>query len=257
MRSLRPFVLSGGGARGFAHLGILKAFEKNNIFPEAIAATSSGSIVAACICDGYSSDETKDLFLSYNITLSMQWRGWRSGLLSLKKVEQFLQKTLRHKNFEELTIPLFVTATNFITGDQFVFDKGEIIPAIMAASSIPVLFHPVEINGIPYVDGRLSGNLPLEPLLNKYKRIIGVHVNPLSPYNIKNGFVTNLERVLHLAMRDGILKNKKHCDLFVEPEGLRKFGLFDFKHFEAIYNAGLEYTRYFLELKLHSQISQT
>lgn len=242
----KPFVLSGGGSRGFAHLGVLKAFSENNIYPEVIAATSAGSIAAAFICDGYSVDEVREIFSKTKLGLSMQWRNWRSGLLSLKKVEDVLQQTLRSKTFEELQLPLYITATNFVNGDQMVFNTGPLVPAILAASSVPMLFPPVSINGVEYVDGGLSSNLPVEPLLERYRDIIGVHVNPLTPYDPGNGFLANLERTLHLAIREPVLKNKSLCRYFVEPEGLGKFGMFEFGRLEAIYETGLDFTRILL-----------
>jgi NTE family protein len=243
----RPFVLSGGGARGYAHLGVLKAFAEQNIIPEVIAATSAGSIVAAFICDGYSTDEVKEILQHSKLGLSMQWRNIRSGFLSLKTVEEVLKHSLRHTHFEELSIPLYITATNFLTGEQTVFSKGPLIPAILAASSVPLLFQPVEIEGIPYVDGGLSGNLPAAPLLPKYKNLVGVHVNPLRPYNASNGFLANIERTLHMAIREPVIASRLLCKRFIEPEGLRQFGIFDFKRFEAIYDIGLDYTRKLLQ----------
>ncbi|MBS0027728.1 patatin-like phospholipase family protein [Chitinophaga sp. 22321] len=196
----RPFVLSGGGARGYAHLGVLKAFAEQHIFPEAISATSAGSIAAAFICDGYNTDEVREIF-----------------------------------------------ATNFLTGDQTIFSEGALIPAVLAASSVPLLFPPVEIGGTQYVDGGLSGNLPIEPLLGQYRDIIGVHVNPLTPYNPANGFLANVERTLHLAIREPVLKNKLLCSRFIEPEALGRFGMFEFNRLEDIYTVGLEHTRHLLE----------
>jgi NTE family protein len=239
----RPFVLSGGGARGYAHLGVLKAFADQGIFPEVISATSAGSIAAAFICDGYSTDEVREIFKRNKLGLSMHWKNWSSGFLSLKKVEQVLKQTLRHPTFESLDLPLYITATNFITGRQAIFDKGEIIPAVLAASSIPILFPPVEIEGIPYVDGGISSNLPVEPLLERYNHIIGVHVNPLTPYNPAGGFLANVDRTLNMAISEPVHKNQLLCSRFVEPEGLGKFGMFDFSHLEEIYMTGLEYTQ--------------
>ncbi|QJB35488.1 patatin-like phospholipase family protein [Chitinophaga oryzae] len=243
MPVLRPFVLSGGGARGYAHLGVLKAFSERQIFPEVISATSAGSIAAAFICDGFSTDEVREIFQQQKLGLSMEWKNWRAGFLSLKKVEEALKKNLRHTTFESLPLPLYVAATNFANGEQTIFNSGPLIPAILAASTIPMLFRPVEINGVPYVDGGLSGNLPVEPLLGKYAHVIGVHVNPLVPYNPAGGFLANMERTLHMAIREPVLKSRQQCEFFIEPEGLGKFGMFDFSKFDAIYTTGLDYTR--------------
>lgn len=244
---LRPFVLSGGGARGYAHIGVLKAFAEQHIFPEVIAATSAGSIAAAFICDGYSTDEVREIFQHTKMGLSMQWKNLKTGFLSLKTVEKVLTQTLRHSTFESLPIPLYITATNFSTGEQTIFNKGQLLPAILAASTIPMLFPPVEIDGVPYVDGGISGNLPVEPLTGKYRSIIGVHVNPLTPYNPAGGILANAERTLHMAIHEPVLKNKLLCSRFIEPQELGQFGMFDFKRFDAIYNVGLEYTRRILQ----------
>ncbi|SHL62879.1 NTE family protein [Chitinophaga jiangningensis] len=239
----RAFVLSGGGARGYAHLGVLKAYAEHGIVPKAIAATSAGSIVAAFIANGYSTEDVRTIFREYKIGLSMQWKNWQVGFLSLKKLEHVLEQTLRYKTFEELNMPLYITATNFETGNQQVFDSGNIIPAVLAASSVPMLFQPVLVDGIQYVDGGLSSNLPVEPLRGKYDDIIGVHVNPLTPFNASGGFLFNLERTLHLAIRESVQKNKSLCSEFIEPAALGHFGMFDFSRFEEIYTAGLDYTR--------------
>ncbi|MBV8253507.1 MAG: patatin-like phospholipase family protein [Chitinophaga sp.] len=237
------FVLSGGGARGYAHLGVLKAYEEYGVSPSAISATSAGSIAAAFIADGYTTDEVRQLFREFKIGLSMQWKNWKAGFLSLKKLEQVLRQTLRHQTFESLEMPLYIAATNFITGEQKIFHSGDIIPAVLAASSVPMLFPPVELDGIQYVDGGLSSNLPIEPLVDEYPDIIGVHVNPLTPYSRASGFLFNLERTLHLAIRESVMKNQLLCKVFIEPQGLGQFGMFDFSKFDEIYTTGLEYTR--------------
>lgn len=244
----RPFVLSGGGARGYAHLGVLKAFTEHGVVPEVIAATSAGSIVAAFVCDGYSIDEICEIMRHTKLALSFQWKNWRHGVMSLKAVEDILKKYLRSKTFEELHIPLHITATNFLNGSRNILSSGPLIPAILAASTIPMLFQAVDLNGIPHVDGGLTGNLPVEPLVPKYQKIIGVHVNPIRAYNPEDGLLANIERTLNMAVHEPVAKNRLLCHRFIEPEGLSTFGIFDFKRFNEIYHTGLEYTRNLLVL---------
>ncbi|RAJ05379.1 NTE family protein [Chitinophaga skermanii] len=250
----RAFVLSGGGARGYAHVGVLKAFEEVGIVPSAIAATSAGSIVAAFICDGYSPEEIGAIFKGHKLGLAFEWKNWRNGFVSLKKLEDVLHKTLRHRHFEELPTPLFITATNFINGNQHIFHSGAIIPAVLAASSIPILFQPRVIDNVQFVDGGLSSNLPIEPLLQDYTNIIGVHVNPLTPYNSNISFLSNVERTLHLAIRESVLKNQQLCQEFLEPTGLGNFGMFDFNKFDEIYHLGLSFTRKYLQEKSNRKV---
>jgi NTE family protein len=179
--------------------------------------------------------------------LSMQLKNWPAGILSLKAVEDLLKRHLRHTTFESMQLPFYITATNYQNGQRAVFSKGPVIPAILAASTIPLLLPPVEINGIPYVDGGLSGNLPVEPLLPEYEQIIGVHVNPIAPWNPAAGIRANVERTLNMAINAPVAASRNLCTWYVEPEELLQYRVFDFKKFEAIYNIGLQYTRGLLQ----------
>ncbi|MBX6380303.1 MAG: patatin-like phospholipase family protein [Thermoflavifilum aggregans] len=245
------FVLSGGGARGYAHIGVLQAFAEQGILPRAISGTSAGAIAGVLICDGYTPLEAAEIFRNYKLT--PRFRLTRHSLgLSLHFLEAFLQRHLRHTYFEELRIPLFVSATDFTNGQLRVFDKGPIIPAVLAASAIPIIFPPVYIDGKPYVDGGLSSNLPVEPFLDRFAPIVGVHVNPLPEYDpAKRSFIRSLERTLHFAIRGVVHRNMMHCQWFIEPPGLSQFGLFDTHKFDEIYQIGLGYARaYIAEHKL-------
>ncbi len=123
-----PIVLSGGGARGFAHLGVLKALEEANIFPSAIAATSAGALVGAFIADGYKSDEVKALIMSnVNLGYLFDFKHFRSNLVTLNIMGDFIRKHLRHTQIEDLPIPFYPTATNFMDGSQHVFKYGDIV----------------------------------------------------------------------------------------------------------------------------------
>jgi NTE family protein len=240
----RPFVLSGGGNRGFAHLGVLKAFAENDIYPEAIAATSSGSIIGALTCDGYAPEEILDLAIHNKLYSMFDWAFPIKGLMSLRPLQEFLQKHLRHKHFEELETPLFITATNLNVGHQAVFDKGAIIPAVIAACSIPLVFPPVNIDGVPYVDGGICSNLPVEPLLHhSYEDIIGIYVNPLPEYNEKAHFSEMFDRLMHLMIRENVVRNINSCSLFIEPPLLSHFGIFEEKKKRMIFDEGYNYTK--------------
>lgn len=158
-----PFVLSGGGARGFAHLGVLDACAEAGIVPSAISATSAGALVGAFIAAGVSTDDAVDLMRREVPGLFSRWRLLRGDRITQERMESFLAATLPVKRIEELPIPLFVGVTDLATGLQHVLDKGELVPALLAASAVPVVFPPVTIAGRRYVDGGLSNNLPVEP----------------------------------------------------------------------------------------------
>src|ERR1700741_305047 len=171
-------VLSGGGARGFAHIGVVKALQEKNISFDMISGTSAGSMIGVFLADGFSPDEIIEIFKEYELLGILNFLSWKPGLLSFDKLKKLLQNNLRNRTFEKLRMPFFVAATDYRNGEQKVFDSGDLIEPILAASSIPMLFNPVYINKIPYVDGGISSNLPIEPLEVKVERLIGVHVNP-------------------------------------------------------------------------------
>lgn len=234
-------VLSGGGARGFAHLGVIKALQEKNIGFHAISATSAGSMVGAFLCDGYSVEETinicrKELpFTKLNFRLSQGW-------LSLETLQQTLEKYLRNKTFERLKHPFHVSVTDLNTGKQVILNSGDVIPAVMAASAIPVVISPVVINNIPYADGGVSSNLPVEPFLNSDLKIIGVNVNPIDDFNVKHGVRQQVDRIVHLILRQTILRQLNHVDVFLEPPALKNYGLFDTKKMDEIIKIGYDYT---------------
>lgn len=244
------FVLSGGGVRGFAHVGVLQAMQEHGVQPSAISATSAGAIVGAFIADGFSPLEIKEMIQS-NIGLSIlfSWDNLRSGVISLKKFGDFMRKNLRHKNLEDLPMPLHITATNFISGNQQVFSSGDIVEKVMAASSIPGIFPAVFIDNIPYVDGGLSNNLPVEPFADHKHDVIAVHVNPIAPFSPTSNMVQTLDRTFHISFLHTIRQAADGCIMFVEPADLYQFGLFDVQKLNAVYEAGYSFTKTLLETR--------
>jgi NTE family protein len=236
-------VLSGGGARGVAHLGVLKALEEYGIKPNAISGTSAGSIVGAFLCDGFSVDETIAIIKKVVIKNKINFTGLRTGLLSMLPIENLLKNNLRTKNIEDLAIPFYATAANFNNGKAQIFSEGSIIERVLASCSIPIVFSPVFINNIPYVDGGLCSNLPVEPFYESKEKIIGVDVNPVSEYSNGLGFIANMERTINLVIKENTLANSKRCDVFIEPQGLQKFYMFDSKHIPNIIDIGYNYVK--------------
>jgi len=221
------FVLSGGGSRGFAHLGVVKALGEHGILPSAIAGTSAGALAGVFLADGYTPDEIKEMVSDRSKLDLFSWNGFKPGLMSMKNIREFLVKNLRHTEFENLALPFYVTATNFIDGSQRIFSKGNIIDALIAASSIPVLFPSVLINDIPYVDGGLSNNLPVEPFWDKKEDVICVYVNPIKPFNPKEGVLEVMDRAIHLSFRAIVNRSSGGCYMYLEPTDLSNYGLFD------------------------------
>lgn len=243
-----PVVLSGGGARGFAHVGILQALEEHQISPSAISATSAGAMVGALIADGYHPAEVKELVLKkVKLTDLLNVRRINGPFISLHKIGQFLKAHLRATNFEQLPLPFYVTAVNYHTGAPFVFQRGPIVEAVLAASSIPTLFEPTILENIPYVDGAVYSNLPIEPLEDRLPQVIACHVNPIAPYQPNSSVFHAIDRAIHLSFLDRINRARSACKWFIEPYELHSFGMFEVHKLADIYEVGYKSAVAFLE----------
>ena len=241
------FVLSGGGCRGFAHLGAVKALQEHGTYASEISGTSSGAMAGAFLANGFSPDEIKNIFIE-KLNLNMLSRnGFKLGLISMKNIRIFLQKNLRYKKFEDLPIPFYATATSFADGSQHIFKSGNLIDAIIASSSIPVVFSPVIIRGMPFVDGGLSNNLPVEPFSKNKKNIVCIHVNPITSFKPGESIFDITDRVIHLSFREKVNRSSDGCFLFIEPKGLEGYGLFDIHKISEIFDIGYGFTKKLLQ----------
>src|SRR5665647_2335967 len=236
-------VLSGGGARGFAHLGVMQALNDAGIFPDVISGTSAGALAGVLYADGNTPKEIHKIMNSGSRLDFMRPTLPREGLLQIGGVIKILKTYLHAKTFEELKIPLYVTATDLNNGKAVYFSKGELINPIIASASIPVLFQPVIINGICYVDGGVLDNLPLHPIENKCKYLIGSFVNPVGYMEKISGLINIAERTFMLSMSKEINEKAKRFDLFIAPLKLGTYGILDPEKAEELFSIGYRATK--------------
>jgi len=169
--------LGGGFARGIAHIGVLKVLEEEGIAVQMVAGTSVGAIMGAAYCSGVSLTDLEELAETVRFTSFARWTLSRYGFASNDRMITFLQRVLKVHTFEELRIPLGVTATDFRTGAGTVFTTGSIIDPVRASCAYPGMFLPVEIGGRWLVDGMLSYPVPTLPVrMMGAERVIGVHL---------------------------------------------------------------------------------
>ena len=243
------FVLSGGGCRGFAHLGAVKALQEHDIVPSMISGTSSGAIAGVFLASGFSPDEVREIF-NDKLKLSMlSWNGFKLGLVSMKNIRLFLEKNMRYKTFEQLPMPFYVTATNFTDGQQEIFNSGNLADTIIASCSIPVLFPPVAIRDIPYVDGGISNNLPVEPFGDKKEDIIAIYVNPVRSFSPEASVFEVMDRAIHLGFLEKVSRSAEGCHLYIEPPELSSYGLFDIHKIPEIFDIGYRFAKALLDKK--------
>jgi len=236
-------VLSGGGARGFAHLGVLQALNEANIFPDIVSGTSAGALAGVLYCDGNSPKEILKIMKLQRKFDYMRPTVPRDGLLQISGIAKILESHLRAKKFEDLKIPLFICATDLNNGKAVYISKGELITAVIASSSIPVLFKPVIINKIYYVDGGVLDNFPVKPIKNKCNMIIGSFVNPVGYEESITGLITIAIRTFMLDQTKEMVEKSKYLDIVIAPAELTKFGILETEHADAIYEMGYKVTK--------------
>lgn len=230
--------LSGGGSRGVAHLGALKAFEELGVNIQVISGTSAGSIAAALFASGMSTEDIyktmKDKkFIDYaKIILPTD------GLMNLDNLRKNLNDILKKKDFNEMSKKLYIALTNLYSGEVEYMTTGNVIDAVIASSSIPILFSPVEINGQKYTDGGVLDNLPIKPLLKDCDIIIAVDVMATQRVTKIDNLHDIAVRTFELSISSLSREMKRKCDLLIEPHGLTEFNILDVSHFDQIYKIG-------------------
>jgi NTE family protein len=232
-------VLSGGGARGMAHVGVIAALEKHGISPGLISGSSMGAIIGALYAAGVSTEEMMNIARNRKLYDLFNWKMPRhGGMLSLDVLKQELQLHIPEDSFEALKKKLFVTISNITAGYEEVISTGELFRVVIASSSIPVVFEPQVINENTYVDGGLFNDLPVEPLVGECEKIIASHVNYNGPNTDLGSIRAIAERVYRLSIYQHVRKNFSLCDYIVDPPELREHSVFDFKNIDRLYEIG-------------------
>ena len=155
-------VLGGGAARGYAHVGVIKALESNGIRPDIIVGTSVGSVVGALYAAGYSGFELQRLAIGMDDAMVSDWSLPDRGFIKGEALQNYVNAVLSNRPIEKLAKTLAVVATDLQTGEAIVFRTGNAGMAVRASSSVPGIFQPVRINGHDYVDGGLVSPVPVK-----------------------------------------------------------------------------------------------
>jgi NTE family protein len=153
--------LGGGAARGFAHIGVIKALESQGIHPDIIVGTSAGSVVGALYAAGISGFELQRLALGMEDGSLSDWSLPDRGIIKGEALQNYVNAALANRPIEKLTKILAIVATDLQSGEAVVFRTGNVGMAVRASSSVPGLFQPVRINGREYVDGGLVSPVPV------------------------------------------------------------------------------------------------
>lgn len=238
--------LSGGGARGIAHVGVLQALEENGITPQVISGASAGAIIGALYASGRRPEEILKVVKDATI-----WKMFKVGLPTagfskLTYLHERLAAYIPEDSFESLQKKLFVAVANLNTGKLELLSQGPLFRAVMASAAIPLVFQPVEIEGQWYVDGGLLDNLPVRPLVYAdVNLIIGVNVMPLVdvPDKSVQSVVGIATRCFDLSIQANTRPNVEYCDIYIEPKAVHAFHIFQFNKVQELFEIGYETTQ--------------
>lgn len=243
MKKKIGLVLSGGGARGFAHLGVMKALYEKEIYPDEISGVSAGALTGVFLANDAEPEEIFKFFRDKSIMKTSKLKIPKNGLLNLEGIKRELQDRIRVEDIRDLKKPFFVAVSNMSKGRVEYLDSGPLLDIILASSSIPVLFSPINMKGDYYSDGGLFDNLPVKPLRDRCDVIIGVHVNPVNSVEKLDSLVRMASRTFHLTVNNTVMNSKNLCDVWIEPESLDQYEILDFKKAEKIYQTGYDFAK--------------
>lgn len=235
-------VLSGGGARGVAHIGAIKALTEHNINITHVAGTSSGAVVGALFAAGYTWQEMFKFFKSILIFHYTRYAHKKPGFFDSLKFEKDFLKVFPDNDFSSLQKKLYITATNLTDGSLKVFTSGPLIKPMLASASVPGVFTPVTIKDGVYVDGGILNNFPIEPLVTSCKRIVGVYVNPMDDLRGKKLIYSYqvMLRAYQIAIGHQSKLKFRFCDILILPNRLVKYGMFSLKNLDTIFEMGYQ-----------------
>lgn len=231
--------LSGGGARGFAHVGALKALEEAGMKPDVIAGVSAGAVAAVMYAAGVPLDEMLSLFTSTKFTdFARPSLIHGDGMFSLMRFKQFIEEATGIDRLENLRIPTYVGVTDLDYGEPAEFHEGPLGERVVASCSIPIVFSPVEIDGIHYVDGGVLRNLPAWIIREKCETLIGINVSPLRTFEYRKSFLDIGMRTYNLMAKANQQQDMDICDHVIITPELIHYQVFNLKDIHKAYLSG-------------------
>lgn len=249
-------VLSGGGALGYAHIGVLQALDEAGIRPSYIAGTSMGALVGVLYAQGYTADELYAFVVQrklHNIirNVNASIRHVNRGIGDYKNVRQLLNDAIPHDSFDSLQTPFLCVATDIASGKAEVRTSGNnLADWVLASASIPVVFKPQLIEGKYYCDGGFVDNLPACHIPKElYDICIGIDLVPTQQPLAEEFFTRNYlindvygSMILNINSQQG----RQCCDHIITPHQDVKYGILDFRHYEILRQRGYDAMRQFI-----------
>lgn len=234
-------VLGSGGARGYAHIGVIEVLEKYGIKPDFIVGTSAGSIVGSIYASGKSAEQLRDIAMQMKVADVREINIGLKGFFDGKKVEDYVNEQVAHTSLEKMKIPMYVVATELKHGKKVIFNYGNTGQAVRASVSIPSMFIPTKIAGQEYVDGGLVSPVPVDVARDLGADIIiavDILAQPMhtETSNVWGMFNQNINIMQNHLAREEL----KHANIVIQPDLREKGHIFDVKGREMTIQAGID-----------------
>lgn len=233
--------LSGGGARGFAHIGALKAIRDLGLKPDIIAGVSAGSVVSAFYAAGLLDGDRDALLNLFNHSRFSKFAAPKlpnDGLFTLNRFEERMRELLPVANLEELPLKTLICATDLDGGIKVAWDSGPIAPRVVASCSIPIVFEPKVIDGCRYIDGGVLRNLPAWAIRHQCATLIGINCSPIAPYTPAKGIMGIAMRSYTLMAKTNVTADLEMCDHVVSLTETAAHQVFDLHDLELMIESG-------------------
>lgn len=233
-------VLGSGGARGYAHIGVIEVLEKRGIKPDFIVGTSAGSIVGSIYASGKSAAELKQIALDMQVNDVREFNIGLQGFFDGGKVEDYVNQQVDQLPLEKMKIPMFVVATELKQGNKVVFNQGSTGQAVRASISIPSMFIPVSIAGTEYVDGGLVSPVPVN-VARELGADIVIAVDILAqPVHTETSNVWGMfNQNINIMQNKLAAEELKNADIVIQPNLREKAHIFEVKGRQMTIDAGV------------------
>lgn len=234
-------VLGSGGARGYAHIGVIEVLEQHGIKPDFIVGTSAGSIVGSIYASGKSPEQLRQIALNMKVGDVRDFKIGMKGFFDGQKVEDYVNKQINQMPLEKMKIPMYVVATELQNGEKTIFNYGNTGQAVRASVSIPSMFIPTKIKGKEYVDGGLVSPVPVN-IAKELGADIVIAVDILAqPVNTETSNVWGLfNQNINIMQNRLAAEELKNADIVIQPDLREKAHIFDVKGRQDTMQAGMD-----------------
>lgn len=239
-------ILSGGGFRGMAHLGVLQYLQELKIELHAVSGASAGALIGAFFAAGYSPLEILKLAKQEKFFTYSDFSIIGNGLFRTDIFEKIIKKYIPHDSFEGLEMPLYVAVTDLTNAQPLIFNQGSLSFAVKASCCFPLVFQPVAYKNNSYLcDGGVLNNFPYEQIKATCNKTIGININPINRAEGALNYRQIIERIIRITTSSIKDDAPAHCDIYLQPDEINRFTTFDTGRIDEIYQFGYEYAQTF------------